>query len=130
MVIHNDKELGVEIKLKNEDSFLLIKETLTRMGIASFKNKVLWQSCHILHKRGKYYIIHFKELFLLDGKESNMTMEDSTRRFAIAKMLEDWGMCEIISEVPELGRYPKINVIRHSEKNDWELCSKYTIGNI
>ena len=119
----------LEIILKNEDSFLLIKETLTRIGIASFKNKTLWQSCHILHKRGKYYIVSFKELFLLDGRESTFSVEDLNRRNSITKLLVDWDLCTTVNDLPEQIEHSRIKIIRHSDKNNWFLENKYSIGN-
>ena len=91
----------VEVFLKDEDAFLLIKETLTRMGIASYKTKTLFQSCHILHKKGKYYIVHFKELFLLDGRQSNLTQDDINRRNSIIKMLCDWDLCKLVQPIDQ-----------------------------
>lgn len=119
----------VEIKLFEEDDFLKIKETLTRIGIASFKNKTLWQSCHILHKRGKYYIVSFKELFLLDGRPSTFSKEDENRRNNIVKLLTDWGLCELVKNITLTSEPARIKVIRFSEKSDWYLENKYTIGN-
>ena len=121
----------VEIELFEEDDFLKIKETLTRIGISSRKEKKLYQSCHILHKRGKYYIVHFKELFALDGLPSNISEEDIARRNTIANLLEEWELCEIVS--PDKTENPVLNikqlkVLPHKEKNDWELCPKYHIG--
>lgn len=122
--------LGVRIKLKKD--FLTIKETLTRMGVASHSSKTLYQSCHILHKRGHYAIMHFKEMFILDGKNDHLSDNDITRRNAIADLLEKWGLIEI--EVPEYIRENcnptnGISVIKHADKADWQLVAKYTIGN-
>jgi len=118
----------VEVILKDSDSFLLIKETLTRIGIASYKTKTLWQSCHILHKRGKYYIVSFKELFLLDGKPSTFSLDDQNRRYGIVKLLVDWGLCSAVESLPEFEENPRVKVLRHSEKKDWYLENKYSIG--
>jgi hypothetical protein len=121
----------VEIELFEDDDFLKIKETLTRIGISSRKEKKLYQSCHILHKRGKYYIVHFKELFSLDGLETNITEEDIGRRNCIANLLEEWELCDLVD--PKMTEEPIINIrqvkiISHKEKNEWELCPKYHIG--
>ena len=124
-------EIGIEIKLNYDDDFLIIKETLTRIGIASKKDKTLYQSALLLHKQGKYYIVHFKSMFKLDGKESNITEEDLARRNAIAQLLQDWNLCKIIS--PELyenkASLGSIKIISHKEKNDWNLVTKYKLGN-
>ena len=122
----------VEIELFEDDDFLKIKETLTRIGVSSRKEKKLYQSCHILHKRGKYYIVHFKELFALDGLPSNIDDNDIARRNTIANLLEDWELLEIVD--PEQTEEPvasiaQIKIISHKEKGDWELCPKYHIGN-
>ena len=122
----------VEIELFEDDDFLKIKETLTRIGVTSRKEKKLSQSCHILHKRGKYYIVHFKELFALDGLPSNIDDNDIARRNTIANLLEDWELLEIVD--PEQTEEPvasiaQIKIISHKEKGDWELCPKYHIGN-
>jgi len=121
----------LEITLKTEEDFLKVKETLTRVGVSSRKEKKLYQSCHILHKRGKYYIVHFKELFKLDGLESNFDQEDLGRRNSIAKLLEEWGLLTIVdSEKAEDPITPlsKIKIIKYSERGEWELCPKYHIG--
>ena len=122
----------VEIELFEDDDFLKIKETLTRIGVSSRKEKKLYQSCHILHKRGKYYIVHFKELFALYGLPSNINENDIARRNTIANLLEDWELLEIVE--PEQTEEPvasiaQIKIIPHKEKGDWELCPKYHIGN-
>ena len=121
----------IEVKLLREDNFLLVKETLTRIGIMSKKDKKLYQSCHILHKRGKYYIVHFKELFMLDGKESSFSEDDRGRRNKIAQLLEQWELVKIVdrnkTEEP-LAPISKIKILPFSEKDNWELCSKYSIG--
>lgn len=120
----------VEIQLEKPDDFLKIKETLTRIGIASRKDNVLWQSAHILHKRGKYYIISFKEIFAIEGKPSTLTLDDVARRNMIIALLEDWGMCKVV--MPELivsrADMSSIKVIPYKERGDWELKSKYTLG--
>jgi len=127
------KGVGVEITLDNEDAFLKVRETLTRIGVSSRKEKVLYQSCHILHKQGRYVILHFKELFALDGKPSTITDNDIQRRNAITHLLEDWGLLKILKEekekiVENLAPLHQIKIIAFKEKNDWELISKYTIG--
>ena len=121
----------LEVKLKREEDFLKVKETLTRIGIASRKEKKLYQSCHILHKRGQYYIVHFKELFLLDGKQSDFTDEDRGRRNAIALLLEEWGLLSVVDADKYQEPRAKISSIRilpFKEKGEWDLESKYTIG--
>ena len=124
-------ETLLEVKIAEEEDFLKIKETLTRIGVASRKEKKLYQSCHILHKRGKYYIVHFKELFLLDGKTSDFTDEDKGRRNTIANLLDEWGLITIVNK--EQHQEPRaalnqIKVLPHKEKADWLLESKYTVG--
>ena len=126
-----DIENMLEISFKENDDFLKIRETLTRIGVASRKDRTLYQSCHILHKRGKYYLVHFKELFALDGKESSISENDLARRNAIARLLEEWGLLKII--VPEQASTPlapmsQIKVLPHKEKNEWSLIAKYNIG--
>ena len=122
----------VEVKLVEEDDFLKVRETLTRIGVASKKDKILYQSCHILHKQGHYYIVHFKELFALDGKPTDISENDLARRNAIAKLLEDWGLVEIVNkkkvETPEPIFLSQVKIISHKEKNEWELIPKYNIG--
>lgn len=117
----------LEIKLKNEDDFLKIKETLTRMGIANNKERVLYQSCHILQKQGKYYIVHFKELLKLDGREVNFTEEDQLRRNNIALCLSNWGMCEIVG-AHKFCTENHFRVIPFRDKANWTLIHKYRIG--
>lgn len=121
----------VEVTLRSEDDFLKVKETLTRIGVASEKNKTLYQSCHILHKRGKYYIVHFKELFALDGKPSSFDEEDKARRNTIANLLSDWELVDLVDESksnePTLSM-KFIKIIPFKEKNEWDLISKYKIG--
>ena len=118
----------VEVKLKEDDDFLKVKETLTRIGIASRKEKKLFQSCHILHKQGKYYIVHFKELFALDGKPTNISINDLERRNTIAGLLEDWDLVEIIGKSEQKAPLSQIKVLSYREKDDWILETKYNIG--
>ena len=121
----------LEISFKENDDFLKIRETLTRIGVASRKNKTLYQSCHILHKRGKYYLVHFKELFALDGKESSITENDLARRNAIARLLEEWDLLSILDENQSstpLAPMSQIKVLPHKEKPEWNLVAKYNIG--
>ena len=125
------KGVGVEITLDDEDAFLKVRETLTRIGVSSRKEKVLYQSCHILHKQGKYYIVHFKELFALDGKPSNLSENDIQRRNAIANLLEEWGLVKILNrKIIENNIAPlhQIKIISFKEKDDWQLIAKYNIG--
>jgi len=121
----------LEITLNEPDDFLKVRETLTRIGVASRKDKKLFQSCHILHKQGRYFIVHFKELFLLDGKKSNLEENDIARRNTIAQLMSDWGLIAIESKgkVEPLAPMRQIKIIPFKEKNDWELCPKYNIGN-
>lgn len=122
-------QYGVEITLSKPDDFLKIKETLTRVGIKSKKNNNFYQSCSILHKRGKYYIMHFKELFACDKKETDFCEEDERRRNAISKLLESWGMCVIIdSSNLLLDPETPIDILPYKDKKDWVLISKYTVG--
>lgn len=126
-----DVEDLLEVRLKKEDDFLKVKETLTRIGVSSRKEKTLYQSCHILHKRGKYYIVHFKELFALDGKSTDFEDNDLARRNTIAKLLEEWELLEIVnSEKAEqpLAPLSQIKIISFKEKDEWELTAKYNIG--
>lgn len=121
----------VEVQLQEQDDFLKVRETLTRIGVSSRKEKVLYQSCHILHKQGKYYIVHFKELFALDGKPSNITENDIQRRNAIANLLEEWGLVKILNKKiieGNLAPIHQIKIIAFKEKDDWELIPKYNIG--
>ena len=121
--------LGIEIELKSPDDFLKIKETLTRIGVSSRKEKKLYQSCHILHKRGKYAILHFKEFFILDGLESDLSDTDVSRRNKICKLLEEWGLLTILDDDLEpLASMAQIKIIPHKEKTEWELIPKYHIG--
>lgn len=120
----------VEINLREPDDFLKVRETLTRIGVASRKEKKLYQSCHILHKQGKYYIVHFKELFALDGKYANITVNDVQRRNRIIKLLVDWGLVELLEEekIIDIAPLNQIKVIAYREKNEWTLEQKYNIG--
>ena len=121
----------LEVVLNEPDDFLKIRETLTRIGVASRKDQKLFQSCHILHKQGRYFIVHFKELFLLDGKPSNLLENDLQRRNTIATLLADWGLVNIIEpdNAKDLAPLRQIKVIPFKEKSQWELCPKYNIGN-
>jgi hypothetical protein len=145
--ITNWVDTFIEVELDNQEAFLLCKETLTRIGISSNKDKKLYQSCHILHKKGRYYLVHFKELFTLDNRASGLDEEDESRRNTIAKLLHEWGLCKIVGaeyvgEDVETGkkiyRYPqkmslfcplnKIKIIPYADKGNWDLVTKYTIG--
>ena len=122
---------GVEITLVGDESFLKVKETLTRIGVASRKDKKLFQSCHILHKQGRYAILHFKELFMLDGKVNNFSEEDLSRRNTIVNLIEEWGLIKSVN--PEKIEHPiaplsQIKVLPYKEKDEWELIAKYSIG--
>lgn len=123
--------VGIEIALDKPDSFLLIKETLTRIGIPSKKNKTLFQTCHILHKQGRYYIVHFKELFLLDGKTADISEDDFRRRNTITKFLNQWNLCSILNklDIEFLSSVSEIKIVPFKEKKEWTLIAKYTIGN-
>lgn len=121
----------VEVQLLEQDDFLKVRETLTRIGVSSRKERILYQSCHILHKQGKYYIVHFKELFALDGKPSNITENDIQRRNAIANLLEEWGLVKVVNKKvmeDNLAPIHQIKIISFKEKDDWELIPKYNIG--
>lgn len=122
----------VEVTLGEKDDFLKVRETLTRIGVASKKDRILYQSCHILHKQGKYYIVHFKELFALDGKPTDITENDLSRRNAIAKLLADWGLVGIVDknkvENPPPIFLSQIKILSHKEKDEWDLVPKYNIG--
>jgi hypothetical protein len=123
----------LEISLDEPDDFLKIKETLTRIGVSSKKeHNTLYQSCHILHKQGRYFIVHFKELFMLDGKPSNFTLDDVARRNSITTLLSDWGLLTIVdpSKAEEKTTLRNIKIISHRDKRDWHLESKYSIGNV
>jgi len=120
----------LEVQLKEPDDFLKVRETLTRIGVASRKDKKLFQSCHILHKQGRYFIVHFKELFALDGKEANLTENDIERRNTIAQLLADWGLIAIINATVAEKKAPlsQIKVLAFKEKSEWDLQAKYNIG--
>ena len=120
----------VEVALKDPDDFLKVRETLTRIGVASRKEKKLYQSCHILHKQGRYYIVHFKELFALDGKHANLTLNDVQRRNRIARLLADWGLISIVKAdaVVDIAPLNQIKVLAYKDKDDWVLEQKYNIG--
>ena len=122
----------VEVSLSEPDDFLKVRETLTRIGVASRKEKKIYQSCHILHKQGKYYIVHFKELFALDGKNTNLSLNDIQRRNRIVQLLVDWGLVTINDDskekISDLAPLNQIKVLSFKEKNDWTLESKYNIG--
>lgn len=121
----------VEVELNEEDDFLKVRETLTRIGVSSRKERILYQSCHILHKQGKYYIVHFKELFALDGKPSNISENDIQRRNTIANLLEQWGLIKILNPhivKDDMAPIHQIKIIAFKEKDDWELVTKYNIG--
>ena len=121
----------LEVTLNEPDDFLKIRETLTRIGVASRKDRKLYQSCHILHKQGRYFIVHFKELFLLDGKKSNLEENDIARRNTIATLMSDWGLLTIeqVNQAQPIAPLRQIKIIPYKEKNEWELCPKYNIGN-
>ena len=125
-----DAQSMVEVKLKQPDDFLKVRETLTRIGVASRNEKKLYQSCHILHKQGRYYIVHFKELFLLDGKNSDFSDNDLQRRNRITKLLSDWGLVDVVNEqmIEEASSISQIKILPHKEKAEWELIPKYSIG--
>ena len=121
----------IEVTLNEQDDFLKVRETLTRIGVSSRKEKVLYQSCHILHKQGRYYIVHFKELFALDGKPSNLSENDIQRRNAIARLLEEWELVTIVNQEvigDNVAPLHKIKIIAFKEKDDWQLITKYNIG--
>ncbi len=121
----------IEVSLGEQDDFLKVRETLTRIGVSSRKEKVLYQSCHILHKQGRYYIVHFKELFALDGKPSNLTENDVQRRNAIANLLEEWGLIKILNKdlmKDNIAPLHQIKIISFKEKDEWQLITKYNIG--
>ena len=121
----------VEVTLPNPDNFLKVRETLSRIGVASKKDNTLYQSCHILHKQGKYYIVHFKELFLLDGKKSDFSEDDIARRNTIANLLHEWELLDLVDEEKSddpVAPLSQIKILSHKEKNDWNLVAKYNIG--
>jgi hypothetical protein len=122
-------ETLVEVALGDQEDFLKIKETLTRIGVASKKDRKLYQSCHILHKQGKYYIVHFKELFKLDGKSSDFSDNDRARRNAVVNLLKEWGLINVVkTDEFESAPISQIKIISHKEKDNWELVPKYNIG--
>jgi len=121
----------IEVTLREEDDFLKVRETLSRVGVASKKEKKLFQSCHILHKQGRYYIVHFKELFALDGKPTNFSDEDKARRNAIANLMHEWELLDLVDPAKSkdpVASISQIKVLSYNEKNDWELITKYSIG--
>jgi hypothetical protein len=121
----------VEVTLGEKDDFLKVRETLTRIGVASKKDKILYQSCHILHKQGKYYIVHFKELFSLDGKPTDLTENDIARRNTVTNLLEDWELIKIVNKektTEPTVSLSQVKILSHKEKNDWQLIPKYNIG--
>ena len=122
----------LEVTLNEPDDFLKVRETLTRIGVASRKDNKLYQSCHILHKQGRYFIVHFKELFLLDGKKSNLEENDIARSNTIAQLMSDWGLITIYGKtrIEPLAPLRQIKIIPFKEKSNWELCPKYNIGNV
>ena len=122
------QEQMLEVGLKEPDDFLKVRETLSRIGVASRKERKLYQSCHILHKQGRYYIVHFKELFALDGKKTNLSQNDIARRNTIANLLRDWGLIDLLDEVKEVAPLSQIKVLSFDEKSDWTLETKYNIG--
>ena len=127
----NDLNSFIEVILKEQDDFLKVRETLTRIGVSSRKEKVLYQSCHILHKQGQYYIVHFKELFALDGKEATIDDNDISRRNAIANLLEEWGLVKIVNRqvmTDNIAPLHQIKIISFKEKEEWQLVTKYNIG--
>lgn len=121
-------DYAVEVKLPDTDAFLKIKETLQRIGVASYSSKTLYQTAHILHKRGRYYILHFKCLFALDGKPAPFEQQDWLRQNRIAKLLEDWGLCAIEGELGPVEDIRNIKILKFGEKRDWHLVAKYNIG--
>ena len=122
------QEQMLEVGLNEPDDFLKVRETLSRMGVESRKERKLYQSCHILHKQGKYYIVHFKELFALDGKQTNLTENDIARRNTISNLLKDWGLISIMGDSSNVAPLSQIKVLSFREKDEWELCTKYNIG--
>ena len=122
------QEQMLEVGLKEPDDFLKVRETLSRIGVASRKERKLYQSCHILHKQGRYYIVHFKELFALDGKQTNLSENDIARRNTITNLLKDWGLVEVLGDTAPSAPLSQIKVLSYNEKNDWTLETKYNIG--
>jgi|TARA_Y100000385_G_scaffold193086_1_gene199706 hypothetical protein len=126
---NTDVESLVEVRLSDQEDFLKIRETLTRIGVASRKDRKLYQSCHILHKQGKYYIVHFKELFKLDGKDSDFSENDRARRNTIVNLLKEWALIDVVREDDyEAAPLSQIKILSHKEKDGWELVPKYNIG--
>ena len=123
-----NSDMMLEISLSEPDDFLKVRETLTRIGVASRRDNTLYQSCHILHKQGRYFIVHFKELCALDGKNTNLSINDISRRNTIANLLKDWGLINVIGELGEMAPLSQIKVLSYSEKGDWTLETKYNIG--
>ena len=125
-----DATMMVEVRLKNPDDFLKVRETLTRIGVASRHENKLFQSCHILHKQGRYFIVSFKEMFMLDGRRADFSIEDARRRNRIAKLLSDWGLVDLVKEIEkeELAPMSQVKIIPFKQKADWELVVKYRIG--
>ena len=125
-----NQEMMVEVQLGEPDDFLKVRETLTRIGVASRKEKKLYQSCHVLHKQGRYYIVHFKELFALDGKHANLTSNDVQRRNRITQLLSDWGLIEVVNaeSIGDIAPLNQIKVLSFKEKDEWTLETKYNIG--
>ena len=123
-------DMMLEVTLNEPDDFLKVRETLTRIGVASRKDRKLYQSCHILHKQGRYFIVHFKELFLLDGKKSNLEENDVARRNTIATLMSDWGLIEVVNKerMELIAPLRQIKIISYRDKDQWELCPKYNIG--
>jgi len=130
-IVHWTPEAMLEVVLNEPDDFLKVRETLTRIGVASRKDNKLFQSCHILHKQGRYFIVHFKELFLLDGKKANLEENDIARRNTIATLLSDWGLVDFTKKNESLPCAPlrQIKIISYRDKDKWDLCPKYNIGN-
>ena len=122
------QEQMLEVTLKEPDDFLKVRETLSRIGVASRKERTLYQSCHILHKQGKYFIVHFKELFALDGKDTNLSENDIARRNTIANLLNDWGLIEVKGSVEPMAPLSQIKILSFREKDEWTLETKYNIG--
>jgi|TARA_Y100000310_G_scaffold13849_1_gene14149 hypothetical protein len=127
-VVEWDPGLMLEVKLNEPDDFLKVRETLSRIGVASRKEKTIYQSCHILHKQGRYYIVHFKELFALDGKPSNLSQNDIERRNTIAALLDDWGLIEVMGISEPRAPLSQIKILSFKEKDEWTLETKYNIG--
>ena len=131
MGVFDELGVGVEVTLENEQDFLKVRETLTRMGVASKKTKTLYQSCHILHKQGEYAIVHFKELFALDGKQTNISSNDIARRNSIANLLDEWDLVKLVNpwiEDEPMASLNQIKILPFSEKEEWTLSAKYNIG--